>query len=373
MKAKSEAPQSLSQQRPTAIDLFAGCGGLTSGLKAAGFDVLAAVEIDRDAAASYRANHPDVKLYERDIRTVTPGRLLRAVNPDRRRTIDLVAGCPPCQGFTRLTESKKRRDPRNGLVRQFLRFVRLLRPKTCMMENVPGLLNTRKGRRYFNELCRGLAECGYRVSYAVVELADYGVPQFRKRLVVLGSRRAQIPVPAPTHSRPTAGLKKHSRAWRTVRDAIEGLPEPPLRSEVRAGKARPRYTWHYARDVADVVRRRLTHALEHDRQRTSLPESLRLECHKRHADGYFDVYGVMDWDAPSPTMTSGCTNASKGRFGHPSQPRPLTATEAAALQTFPRSYKFCGGLESVATQVGNALPRRFAKVMARAVKKQLAR
>src|SRR5262245_26143372 len=124
----SKAVQRSSQpadKRPTAIDLFAGCGGLTSGLRAAGFNVVAAIEIDSDAAETYKANHPHVKLYENDIRLVSPRRLLRALNLPRRRSLDLIAGCPPCQGFTRLTEAKGRRDRRNGLVRQFLRFVKI--------------------------------------------------------------------------------------------------------------------------------------------------------------------------------------------------------------------------------------------------------
>jgi len=357
----------------TAIDLFAGCGGLTAGLRAAGFEVLAAIEKDANAAATYRANHPDVKLYEKDIRLVSPKRVRKAIKLPRRRTVDLIAGCPPCQGFTRLTEGNGRRDHRNGLVRQFLRFVQTLRPKVCMLENVPGLLKTRKGKRYFTELCEGLKKTGYRVTYDVVELADYGVPQFRKRLVLLAARRQRIPIPAATHADPTKEGPAGRRPWRTVRDAIGGLPKPPLRSSIKSGKAVPRYEWHYARDIATDVRRRLRHALRNDRSRTDLPASLRLPCHERTTDGFHDVYGVMNWNEPSPTITSGCTNASKGRFGHPRHPRPLTATEAALLQTFPRSYKFKGsGLESVASQIGNALPRRFAKIAGRRIIERLA-
>jgi DNA (cytosine-5)-methyltransferase 1 len=356
----------------TAVDLFAGCGGLTSGLRAAGFNVLAAIENDPDSASTYKTNHPDVKLYERDIRLVSPARLLRALKLSPGETIDLIAGCPPCQGFTRLTESRGRPDRRNGLVRQFLRFVRAIHPKACMLENVPGLLTTRKGKRYFNELRRGLEAAGYRVSYDIVELADYGVPQFRTRLVLLASLGEVIPIPAPTHHDPLRRAESRSRPWRTVRDALGSFPKPPLRSAVKSGAATPRYKWHYSRDVAPVVRRRLAHALRSGGRRTSLPPSLRLACHDRRPDGYYDVYGVIAWDKPSPTITSGCTNASKGRFGHPRDPRPLTATEAALLQTFPLSYKFKGaGLESVAAQIGNALPRRFAKVIARAVVNRL--
>lgn len=359
-------------RRLTAIDLFAGCGGLTSGLRAAGFDVRAAIENDQDAAATYRANHPNVKVYETDISVVSPKRLLRALKLPEGKTVDLIAGCPPCQGFTRLTESNGRRDRRNGLVRQFLRFVLAIRPKACMLENVPGLLTTRKGKRYFNELRHGLEDAGYSLTYDIVELADYGVPQFRKRLVLLAARGEAIPVPARTHRDPAGPGKSGQRPWKTVRDVIGDLPKPPLRSAVQSGKAIPRYDWHYSRDVAPIVRRRLKHALSNGRCRSSLPPSLRLACHDRRPDGYYDVYGVIDWDKPSPTITSGCTNASKGRFGHPDQPRPLTATEAAALQTFPRSYKFKGaGLESVAAQIGNALPRRFALVAGRAVLKRL--
>lgn len=361
-----------SERRPTAIDLFAGCGGLSSGLRAAGFDVLAAIEKDADAAATYKANHPNVKLYEMDIRLVSPTGLLRALKLLEGETLDLIAGCPPCQGFTRLTESMGRPDRRNGLVRQFLRFVRAIRPKVCMLENVPGLLTTRKGKRYFNELRRGLEDAGYRVSYRIVELADYGVPQFRKRLVLLAARGEAIPIPEATHHDPAGSGKTGQRPWKTVREAIGSLQNPPLRSAVRSGDAVPPYEWHYSRDVATVVRRRLEHALSNGRCRTSLPPTLRLACHERCPDGYYDVYGVIDWDKPSPTITSGCTNASKGRFGHPREPRPLTATEAAVLQTFPLSYKFKGsGLESVAAQIGNALPRRFAKVVATAIIERL--
>lgn len=361
-----------SERRFTAIDLFAGCGGLTSGLRAAGFEVLAAIENDPDAAATYEANHAHVKLYETDIRVVSPKRLLRALKLPPGETLDLVASCPPCQGFTRLTESGGRPDRRNGLVRQFLRFVRALRPKVCMLENVPGLLTTAKGKRYFNELRRGLEDAGYRASYGIVELADYGVPQFRKRLVLLAARGEAIPVPGPTHHDPARPGKSGQRPWNTVREAIGDFPKPPLRSAVRSGDAILRYEWHYSRDIARIVRRRLSHALSNGRGRTSLPPSLRLACHARRPDGYYDVYGVIDWDKPSPTITSGCTNASKGRFGHPRDPRPLTATEAAVLQTFPLSYKFKGsGLESVAAQIGNALPRRFAKVVGRAIIRRL--
>jgi DNA (cytosine-5)-methyltransferase 1 len=241
-----------------------------------------------------------------------------------------------------------------------------------MLENVPGLQKTRKGKRYLDEVRGGLEKAGYRVSYDVVELADYGVPQFRKRFVLIGSRGRRISIPSPTHRDPKSKSTSRRRPWRTVSNAIAGLPTPPPRSMVKAGKAKAPYQWHYARDIAKVVQLRLTHAMRSGGSRASLPDSLRLTCHQRHPDGFHDVYGVMEWNKPSPTITSGCTNASKGRFGHPKQARPLTAVEAAALQTFPWTYKFKGsGLESVAAQIGNALPRRFAKIAGKAIIKRL--
>jgi len=333
--------------------------------------VLGAVEKDADAARSYVANHPKVKVFENDIREISPREMIAALKLPVGERLDLIAGCPPCQGFTRLTENNGRRDRRNSLIREFLRFVVELKPKTCMMENVPGLLT--RGKHYFQELKLGLEEAGYSVTYQVVELANYGVPQFRRRLVVLASRSGSIAIPRATHADPKNARKiKRTRPWRTVRSVLSGMPTPPLRSAVKAGTAKCRLRWHYARDLQPIVRKRLKHSLGNGAGRSKLPAALRLACHDRRPDGFYDVYGAMNWDEPAPTMTSGCTNASKGRFGHPKFPRPLTAREAALLQSFPRSYKFEGsGLESVARQIGNALPRRFAKVVGAAVYKQL--
>ena len=358
-----------STKMPTAIDLFSGCGGLTSGLRSAGFEVLAAIEKDSDSANTYTANHRSVVVYNKDIRRVTAKSLLERLGLEKGE-LDLVAGCPPCQGFTRLTEKSLRNDPRNELIYEYLRFVRVLRPQVCMLENVPGLLS--RGKEIFDDFCAGVESLGYIINCQVLELADYGVPQFRKRLVMLAGLGRKIEIPPPTHCDPLAGRTASQRPWRTVQQAIRFLPRPPRRSRVVAGKTHPRYRWHFSRDITRDVRLRLLYAIDSGKGRVALPPSLRLKCHQRHPNGYYDVYGAMSWDSPSPTITSGCTNASKGRFGHPSSPRPLTATEAAKLQTFPLTYKFEGsGLESVAVQIGNALPKRFATVIGRAVVAQL--
>lgn len=349
----------MSQRRLTALDLFAGAGGMSCGLSKAGFDVLAAVELDADAAASYRANHPESRVYEKDIRTLRPATVLREIGLTKGE-LDLLAGCPPCQGFTRLTEKNGKRDPRNGLIRDYLRFVTGARPRFCVFENVPGL--QARGKTMFQELRSGLRRLGYAVDFRVVDMVDYGVPQFRRRLVLLASRDTEVSIPPSTHG------DERANPWRTVKDALAVFPTAPLRSMVKAGLAQAPMPWHFARDQSVIVERRLSHALK-SKGRATLPADLQLECHKGKFDGYYDVYGAMSWDEPSPTMTSGCTNASKGRFGHPSEARPLTAAEAAALQTFPADYVFKGsGVESVARQVGNAVPVEFARVLGMAVR-----
>lgn len=349
---------------PTALDLFSGCGGLTAGLREAGFLVVAAIEQDPNAAASYRANHPEVSLYELDIRTLTGAQLRRDLQKQGIKRLDLLAGCPPCQGFTRLTERRSPRDPRNQLIREYLRIVKALRPRTCVMENVPGLL----GRGLFTELLRGLRKLDYKVRYQIVQLADYGVPQRRRRLVLVAGHKLDVTVPTATHSQAGEG---GLRPWRTVRDAIEFLPVPPKRSAVLKRGVKPKYKWHFARDSSATVRSRLSNSIKNGIGRDLLPKALRLKCHEG-LSGFHDVYGTMRWNQPSPTITGGCTNASKGRFGHPATPRPLTPLEAALLQTFKVKYRFVGTVESVAEQIGNALPRRFSRLVARHVKRALA-
>lgn len=348
----------VTERKPSVVDLFSGLGGLSAGLNDAGFKVVVASEVDGDAIATYRANHPQVKLLG-DIRQLTGAKILKAA---RRAHIDVVVGCPPCQGFSRLTEKHRSRDPRNGLVLEFLRIVGELKPTICMMENVPGLMT--RGSSLFKKLLHGLEEAGYQVKHAVLELADFGVPQTRKRLVLVAGLGFDVELPSPTHP--------GSENWVPAKRAIGALPKAVSRDDISRNRV-PAH-WHIARAISDDVRKRLKHAATHGGSRNSLPKRLALECHKRRTDGFSDVYGVIDLDAPSPTITSGCTNASKGRFGHPREHRPLTPREAAMLQTLGRDYKLRGtGVESVAMQIGNALPRRFAKVAGKHLLKALAK
>lgn len=344
---------------PTAIELFSGCGGLSTGLLAAGFTVLSAIEINATAAETYRLNHPEVNLIVDDIRNVTSASLLREHHL-RVGELDLLAGCSPCQGFSRLRKGTSgRTDPRNQLVFEFIRLVRGLRPKTVFMENVPGLITTEYGEIIFNELHDEFDRLGYQVDYRIIDTADYGVPQFRKRFVLLGSRyrRHPIAIPETTHASPDVNVEQHKAPWSTVRTAFQGIPA------LENGATDPNNPLHVcSRNGATNLQR--IRAVPHDGgSRIAFPPELVLRCHQNYPNGFRDVYGRMHWDRPSPTITGGCTNITRGRFIHPDQDRGISLFEAARLQSFPDDYEFYGSFGEKSLQIGNAVPVRLARVM----------
>ena len=338
-----------------AIDLFSGGGGLTLGLKQAGFLVSAAVEHDKHASATYTANHPETILYCKDIREVD-GKELLATSPTGR--IDLIAACPPCQSFSSLTSKYKKKDDRDELINEFARLVRELRPPMLMMENVPGL--AKKGAHLFNPVIAEFESMGYHISFKVVDVADYGIPQRRRRLVVLGSLYSEIKVPSPTHCEK---VDKGLPGWTTVRDTIAKLPMPLALADTRSVGGPKKMGWNVVRNLApqNVARLRASTA---GASRSELPKALRPACHQTDV-GFSNVYGRMSWDKPSPTITGGCTTLSMGRFGHPSALRTISVREAAMLQTFPVDYVFdTEFIDRACTIIGNALPPTFAKTMA---------
>ena len=354
-----------SKGKPVAIDLFAGGGGLTVGLQKAGFLVSGAVEYDSTACDTYSENHKGVVLFRRDIRSVSGEEL---INTSPTGRIDLIAACPPCQGFSSLTSKYKRDDPRNELIFEFVRLVEEICPATIMMENVPGLAD--KGSKIFNAACLRLEAAGYSLNHDVVDVADYGIPQRRRRLVLLGSRSQELSIPAPTHARePTADRA----AWRTVREVIENFPEPISLAQARRDGGPEHFGWHIVREMSAENVKRLM-ALGEGQNRSHLPKSLRPECHKASDKGFANVYGRMGWDGPSPTITGGCATLSKGRFGHPRAVRTISVREAACLQTFPLTYRFRSNyIDKVCSIIGNALPPDFAAAMARVCANSIAR
>jgi DNA (cytosine-5)-methyltransferase 1 len=341
----------------SAVDLFAGGGGLTLGLKQAGFAVAAAVEIEQHSFSTYKVNHPEVRAFRQDICTIAGSDLL-ACAPNKQ--VDLLAGCPPCQGFTSLTSKYRREDPRNALISEMGRLVEEMVPRAVMMENVPGL--AAKGRPLFDEFCTRLTTLGYIIRWGMLQVADFGVPQNRRRLVLLAGRDFPIELPKPTHSRTGAGGLP---SWRTLRDAIEGLPVPVLLADSHIGGGPQRHDWHVVRGLSVENQARIRAARPGTHWRAMAVE-LRPDCHKKDGTGFGNVYGRMAWDQVSVTITAGCTTLSKGRFGHPEADRTISVREAALIQTFPPDYVFdTPYMEYVCKIIGNALPCDFAAVVAR--------
>lgn len=343
----------------TAVDLFSGGGGLTVGLKKAGFRVVGAVEIDTVAYTTYKTNHPDVQAFNQDIRFVKGEEI---INLAPNRSVDLIAGCPPCQGFSSLTAKYRKEDPRNGLIKEMARLIEKIRPRAVMVENVPGL--ARKGYSLLQEFLDELKSLGYQSSWKVLQVADYGVPQSRRRFVLLAGFHFEIKIPSPTHAREG---KNGLIPWRTVQDAIKSMPEPITLSEaIKRGDPR-RFNWHVIRNMTRINRLRLENVKPGD-ARNKLPEELRPDCHKGKEEGFSNVYGRLAWDKPSVTITGGCTTLSKGRFGHPDKTRTISVREAALLQTFPPEYFFdTPYMDHACDIVGNALPCDFAEKLASVV------
>jgi DNA (cytosine-5)-methyltransferase 1 len=323
----------------SAVDLFAGCGGLTQGLKKAGFRVLGAVDNDALSIESYTANHPEVKTWQLDIRKLAASKMMRGLHL-RRGQLDLLAGCPPCQGFSAmrtLNGAKRSRDARNNLVFDFLRFIRVLRPKSVMLENVPRFAKDRRIAQFKRELRR----LGYRYKCEVLNAADYGVPQRRRRMIVVASRAFEPFFAKPSTSR------------RTVRNAIANLTHPNAgRDQLHRSNA----------NRSPRIMAMIRGIPRNGGSRNSLGRGKQLECHRK-CDGFKDVYGRMAWNKVAPTITGGCINPSKGRFLHPSQNRAITLREAALLQSFPKSYRISlrRGRYPAAALIGNALPPEFVR------------
>ena len=338
----------MSKKIFNAIDLFAGCGGLSEGLRQAGFRTIAACEIDPVAVATYRINHPDVHIFDDDIRRVDPLLIRNLLNGE---PLHLLAGCPPCQGFSslrRLNKKRSVRDGRNSLVGEYYRFIDELRPLTIMMENVPGLQNYFK----FQNMLKKLKDIGYQFDTAVVNVANYGVPQRRKRLILVGSLLNEISIA------PRINIKKTVAMCIGSMESVEETKDPLHKIVAK-----------HTEKIMEMIRR----IPKDGGSRTNLPKRYILECHKRENVGFNDVYGRLKWDDYSSTITGGCLNPSKGRFLHPSEDRSISAREAALLQTFPKEYKFPEDATKtqISLMIGNALPPEFCRLQAKNILEHL--
>lgn len=326
-----------------AIDLFCGAGGLTVGLKTAGFQVIAGVEVWEPAIYTYRMNHSENKLYAKDIRELSPKKIMMELGL-KKGQLDLLAGCPPCQGFSsHRTKNKVTsvEDDRNDLVFEFIRFAREMLPRVVMMENVPGLAKDKR----ISDVIKELLLLGYKVNEKTIQVkdaADYGVPQRRKRMILVASRFGFIQEP----------MKVDEKV--TVREAIGNLEPVGLSGdELHDLKA----------FRSERINEMISLIPKDGGSRTDLPKKYWLPCHIKSPKAYTDVYGRMSWDNVAPTITGGCNQPSKGRYLHPYENRGISFREAALIQTFPKDYVFSmiKGKDAIALMIGNALPPEFIK------------
>lgn len=325
------------------IDLFCGVGGLAYGLRKAGIAIVAGIDLDPACEFPFAANN-DTKFIKGDVREFN-GAGLSKFYPSG--SIRLLAGCAPCRPFSPL-----RRGTDNtlhgewGLVGEFSRLVEEMAPELVTMENVPDLAS----KRVFHNFVRTLLKIGYHVDSRSVYCPRLGIPQHRRRLVLLASLLG--PVHVPSGSVPP-------EEYRTVRDTIGSLPR------LAAGERDDRDRLHKARSVTETNLQRLR-ASRPGGTWEDWPKELRAECHrKKTGSTYRSVYARMEWDQPSPTITTQAYNFGTGRFGHPEQDRSITLREAALLQTFPRRYRFVRPrepvfMEPVGRLIGNAVPPRLA-------------
>jgi DNA (cytosine-5)-methyltransferase 1 len=327
-----------------AVDLFCGVGGLSYGLTRAGVAVKAGFDVDPACRFPYEKNNPG-DFVESDLNTVSADQIRTYLGDG---SVSLLAGCAPCQPFS--TYSRSGRSAKRGddwqLLRAFGRLVAEVKPDLVTMENVPQLAD----HAVFGEFLATLGE--YFVEWSTVNTAIFGVPQSRKRLVLLASRLSPV------------GLKLAAspRKIVTVRDVIAGLPA------IEAGESYVEDALHVASRLSDVNMERIRHSKPGGTWR-DWPEGLQAECHRRNSGAtYPSVYGRMEWDNVGPTITTQCFGYGNGRFGHPDQDRAISLREAAMLQTFPRRYKFVRPGEPVKFSVlgrliGNAVPVRLGEAI----------
>jgi DNA (cytosine-5)-methyltransferase 1 len=345
--------------RVNVVDLFCGVGGLSYGFKKEGFHVKAGVDTDASCKYAFETN-VRAQFLARDIRTL-PAPNIRKLLDEDEADFRILIGCAPCAPFSLYTgryRKAKHRDVnrRWQLLAEFLRIILATMPDIVSMENVPRL----KGHRIFRQFVSGLRDNGYIVSHFLVRADQYGVPQRRKRLVLFASKFGKVEILPPTH------LDKPV----TVRDAIGKLPE------IEAGSVCPSDHLHVSRRLTEKNLLRITSTREGGSWK-DWPNHLQLDCHKKPGGKTFrSVYGRMRWNEVSPVITTQCLGIGNGRFGHPQQHRAISIREAALLQTFPKKFKFVAPSQPIfgahlARQIGNAVPVRLARMIARTIKHHL--
>lgn len=338
----------------TAVDVFCGCGGVTEGLKRGNFEVIAAIDNNPVVCRTYRHNHPDVHLYDKDIKDINAQDIYDSYF--NKRNLDLLVVCAPCQPFSSQNKALNSMEDQLKLILNAVLFARVLKPKLIFFENVPGITRNRY-KWIIEDLGIQLEKLSYVIGKPeIVDAADYAVPQRRKRTIMFAAKGCNMPV----LPRPLTPVGRRI----TLRSAIGNLPV------LLSNEADPRDSLHHSRNHKPLTLERLSYIPKDGGSRDSLPDNLVLKCHKNYG-GHPDVYGRMRWDDVAPTLTTGCVDVTRGRFAHPSEDRAITLREAARLQTFPDDYYFHGSDTDIATQIGNAVPVRLMENFAQFIKEAI--
>lgn len=340
-----------------AVDIFCGVGGLTYGLSKSGIKVVAGVDVDEKCKFAFEENN-DATFIHKSVQEITSEEI-RKLYP--AESLKVLVGCAPCQPFSKHTQKEKDRHGKEdwGLLYHFFDLIEGAEPIVVSMENVPEITE----HKVFSDFVEGLESLGYGVGWQYVFCPDYGIPQNRRRLVLLASQLGEIKLIPPT-------CKPEN--YRTVRMAIGDL------KPIKAGESSKRDRLHRSAALSDTNLSRIRKSIPGGTWR-DWDESLRADCHRKETGKtYSSVYSRMGWNKPSPTITTQFYSFGTGRFGHPEQDRAISIREGAILQTFPKKYRFTPStspveIKRLGRHIGNAVPVRLAEIIGRSIIKHLER
>jgi DNA (cytosine-5)-methyltransferase 1 len=340
------------KKKLVAIDLFCGIGGLTYGLQKAGIKVVAGIDSDSSCRYAFEKNN-NSRFIEKDICKIT-GKEINFLYP--KKSIRILVGCAPCQTFSQHTKKIKNRekDPKWNLLYEFLRIIKESKPEIVSMENVPQL------RKYkiFKDFLAGLKEAGYHISYKVAFCPRYGLPQNRKRLLLLASKIKEINFIEETYV---------PQNYVAIKKIIGKLPK------IKDGEIDKNDILHRSWKLSEINKKRIK-ASRQGGSWLDWREEIRLSCHKKKKGvTYKAVYGRMSWNKPSPTITTQFYSYGTGRFGHPEQNRAISLREGALLQTFPLNYDFIDkkeifSFDKIGRHIGNAVPPKLGEIIGESIK-----